>query len=56
MTKPLCVLVIGDNETDAQLLIRELRHIGFDVETEAGKGASFILSLPSNPKEPSNGV
>ena len=32
MTKPLCVLVIEDNPGDAELLILELRHGGYEPE------------------------
>src|SRR5436190_4152683 len=47
MGKPLRLLIIEDSEEDAQLLLRELRHGGYEVEfkrVETGEAMRAMLS------------
>ena len=42
MGKPLRVLIIEDSEDDSQLLLRELQHIGYEVEFERVETAEAL--------------
>ncbi len=48
MNKPLHVLIVEDSESDAQLVLRELKHGGYDVEYERIETSEAMQQALSN--------
>ena len=51
MTRPLQLLLVEDSQEDAELMIRELRHAGFDPQARRVESEEAFLAALENPPQ-----